>query len=136
MPAGYADAQRSAQHWRMLEAEARILASQMTEPTQRRVMLSIAEAYKRLAVRAELQGPKPLIDNASFGPATLKAIGEAFDAAWTEIAGSYSNVLAERETGRLKLATALLSVAANGMCDPQEMKAAALARMNFDPRAL
>jgi hypothetical protein len=136
MPAGYAHAQRSAQYWRMLEAEARILASRMTDTSPRKVMLSIAEAYRRLAMRAELRAPRPLIDNASFGPATLKAIGEAFDAAWTEIAGTYGNVLAERETGRLKLATALLSVAANGSGDPQEMKAAALARMNFDPRAL
>ena len=136
MPAGYAHAQRSAQYWRMLEAEARILASQMTDPSPRRIMLSIAEAYRRLAMRAELRAPRPLIDNASFGPETLKAIGEAFDAAWLEISGNYSNVLAERETGRLKLATALLSVAADSMYDPQKLKAAALARMNFDPRAL
>jgi hypothetical protein len=53
MPAGSADIQRSAQNWRMLEAEARILASTMTDPARRRVMLSIAEAYKRLAMRAE-----------------------------------------------------------------------------------
>jgi hypothetical protein len=136
MPAGSADIQRSAQNWRMLEAEARILTSTMTDPAPRRIMLSIAEAYKRLAMRAELREPRPLIDNASFGPELLKAIGEAFDMAWTEIADNYSNVTAERETGRLKLATALLSVAAENGLDPQELKTVALARMNFDPRRL
>jgi hypothetical protein len=80
--------------------------------------------------------PRPLIDNASFGPELLTAIGEAFDIAWTEIADNYSNVTAERETGRLKLATALLSVAAENGLDPQELKTVALARMNFDPRQL
>jgi hypothetical protein len=136
MPAGSADTQNSAQHWRMLEAEARILASAMTDPAPKRVMLSIAEAYKRLAVRAELRDPQPLIDNASFGPEVLKAIGEAFDAAWTEIADNYSDVVAEREAGRVKLATALLEVAAEDGRDPRALKSAALGRMNFDPREL
>ena len=94
------DAQRSAQHWRMLEAEARILASAMTDPEPKRVVLSIAEAYKRLAVRAELREPQPLIDTASFGPEALKVIGEAFDEAWTEIANNYSNVPVERKRRR------------------------------------
>ena len=53
-----------------------------------------------------------------------------------EIADNYSNVTAERETGRLKLATALLLVAAENGLDPQELETVALARMNFDPRQL
>jgi hypothetical protein len=32
-------------------------------------------------------GARQLIDNASFGPDALKVIGDAFDAAWAEIAG-------------------------------------------------
>jgi hypothetical protein len=134
--AGSAAAQSSAQHWRMLEAEARILVSAMTDPAAQRVMLSIAEAYKRHAVRADLQELRPPMDTASFGPEALKAIGEAVDIAWTEIADNYSNVTAERETGRLKLATALLLVAAENGLDPQELETVALARMNFDPRQL
>jgi len=55
MPAGSADAQRSANYWRLLEAEARALARGMADPTPKRVMLSIAGAYKRLAERAELR---------------------------------------------------------------------------------
>jgi hypothetical protein len=66
MSAGSADDQRSARYWRMLEA--RSLASAMTDRGPKRVLLSIAEAYKRLAERAALREPRPLIENASFGP--------------------------------------------------------------------
>lgn len=52
-----------------------------------------------------------LIDNASFGPDALKAIGEAFDGAWREIAGNFGNEPGDVESARLKLANALLSVA-------------------------
>ena len=34
---------------------------------------------------------RQLIENASFGLHALKTIGEAFDAAWAEIAGGVSN---------------------------------------------
>ena len=34
---------------------------------------------------------RQLIDNASFGPDALKVMGEAFDAAWAEIADTYGN---------------------------------------------
>jgi len=36
--------------------------------SRERVLLSIAEADKRLAERAALREPRPLIENASFGP--------------------------------------------------------------------
>jgi len=136
MSAGSADDQRSARYWRMLEAEARILASAMTDRELRRVLLSIAEAYKRLAERAELREPRPLIENASFGPKILQAIGEAFEVGWLEIADHYSNTQAERETARVKLATALLSVATEDTCDPQVLKTAALVRMKASYRYL
>jgi len=32
-----------------------------------------------------------LIDGASFGPEAMKAIGDAFDAAWVDIAGNFGN---------------------------------------------
>jgi hypothetical protein len=110
---------------------ARILASAMTDLEPKRVVLSIAEAYKRLAVRAELREPQPLIDNASFGPEAL-VIGEAFDEAWTEIADNYSTVPIEREAAQVKLATALLSVASEGSRDPRALKTAALERMKVN----
>jgi hypothetical protein len=48
----------------------------------------------------------------------MKAIGEAYDAAWLEIADNYRNVAVERESARVKLATTLLSVAAEESRDP------------------
>jgi hypothetical protein len=68
MSAGSADDQRSARYWRMLEAEVRSLANAMTDRGPKRVLLTIAEADKRLAERAALREPRPLIENASFGP--------------------------------------------------------------------
>jgi hypothetical protein len=41
--------------WRRLEAEALTIAAGMTDPEPRRIMHSIAEAYRRLAERAELR---------------------------------------------------------------------------------
>lgn len=36
---------------------------------------------------------RALIDGASFGPDTVKAMGQAFDDAWAEIAASFGNDL-------------------------------------------
>jgi hypothetical protein len=41
--------------WRRLEAEALTLAAGMKDPEPRRIMHAIAEAYRRLAERAELR---------------------------------------------------------------------------------
>ena len=43
---------------------------------------------------------RQLIDGASFGPEALKAIGEAFDAAWAEIAGDFGDDPADTEKAR------------------------------------
>jgi len=136
MSAGSAGAQRSANYWRILEAEARALAGAMTDPTPKRVMLSIADAYKRLAMRAELRDPRPIIDHAAFGPEAVKSIGEAFDAAWLEIADDYRNVAANRQSARVKLATVLLAVATETSRDPYALKLAALDRIKADRRDL
>jgi hypothetical protein len=42
-----------ASRWRALAADARRVAAEMTDPEARRTMLWIAEAYERLARRAE-----------------------------------------------------------------------------------
>jgi hypothetical protein len=44
-----------AERWRKLETEARVIASTMTDPEPKRIMLFIAEGYKLLAERAELR---------------------------------------------------------------------------------
>jgi hypothetical protein len=77
---------------------------------------------------------RQLIDGASFGPEALKVIGEAFDAAWAEIAGNFANDPAEIDEALFKLATALLSVASEDSRDVEVLKKAALQRMALDYR--
>jgi hypothetical protein len=77
---------------------------------------------------------RQLIDSASFGPDTLKAIGQAFDAAWQDIAGNFGEDLQGSEKARTKLAKALLSIAAEDSRDVQILKHAALQRMALDYR--
>jgi hypothetical protein len=74
-----------------------------------------------------------LIENASFGPETLKAVGQAFDEAW---AGIEKNIGCdqEREAVRFKLATALLSVASDESRDVKVLMKAALEKMAGDYR--
>jgi hypothetical protein len=76
-----------------------------------------------------------LIDGASFGPDALKAIGQAFDEAWVEIAGNFGNQPAVIESARLTLAEALLSVADDDSRDVEALKQAALQRMAVDYRS-
>jgi hypothetical protein len=71
------------------------------------------------------------IDGASFGPDTLKAMGQAFDEAWAEIADHLGT---EVESARLRLAEAMLSVAAEGSTDVAVLKTGALQAMALDYR--
>jgi hypothetical protein len=43
----------NAEHWRDRAEEARTHAEQLTDPEAKRMMLSIAESYEKLAQRAE-----------------------------------------------------------------------------------
>ena len=70
-----------------------------------------------------------LIDGASFGPATLKVIGQAFDEAWAEIAGNFGDNPAQIENARLTLAEALLSIAAEDSTNVAALKNGALQAM-------
>jgi hypothetical protein len=78
---------------------------------------------------------RKLIDGASFGPDTVKAMGEALDQAWAEIAGHFGDTAAEIEEARLRLAEALLSVATDGSTDVAALKACALHAMAMDYRS-
>ena len=71
------------------------------------------------------------IDNASFGPEALRAIGQAFDAAWREIAGNFGGDPRDVELARLKLANALLSIACEDSRDVEVLKNGALQAMAF-----
>ncbi len=75
-----------------------------------------------------------LIDGASFGPEALKAIGEAFDAAWAEIAGNFGDDPEDVEKARRRLAKAMLSVASEDSRDVGVLRRAALQRMALDYR--
>jgi len=70
-----------------------------------------------------------LIDGASFGPDTLKVIGEAFDTAWAEIAGGVGTDPVAIEATRMKLANAVLSVDRENTHDVEALKRAALETM-------
>jgi hypothetical protein len=72
---------------------------------------------------------RQLIDGASYGPETLKAIGQAFDEAWASIAGNFGNDPDDIERGRVKLADALLSVASEESRDVEALKKGALQAM-------
>jgi len=72
---------------------------------------------------------RQLIDNASFGPDALRVMGEAFDAAWAEIAGNFGNDPVVIEAARMKLANAILSNASEDSGDIEALKQAALQAM-------
>lgn len=75
---------------------------------------------------------RQLIDGCSFGPEALKAIGQAFDTAWQEIAGNFGRDAVEVEAARLQLASALLSIANEESRNAAVLKRAALERMALD----
>jgi len=75
-----------------------------------------------------------LIDGASFGPEALKAIGEAFDAAWAEVSGNFGDDMVDVDKTRRRLAKALLSIANEDSRDVAVLKRAALQRMALDYR--
>jgi hypothetical protein len=79
-------------------------------------------------------GAHKLIEGAAFGPEALKVIGQAFDEAWQEIAGNFGSDPHELETARMKLATAVLSVAHEDSRDAEVLKRASLQRMALDYR--
>jgi hypothetical protein len=67
---------------------------------------------------------RALIDGACYGPAALKAIGQAFDEAWAGIAGNFGE--SQVGSARLRLANALLSVASDDSRDVVALMKAAL----------
>jgi hypothetical protein len=72
---------------------------------------------------------RQLVEGASFGPEALKAMGEAFDAAWTTIAGNFGHDPVDIEKARLRLAHALLSVASDDSRDVEALKTRTLEAM-------
>jgi hypothetical protein len=67
-----------------------------------------------------------LIDGAAFGPEAIKAIGEAFDAAWKEVEPSVSGRPSALEAARLSLANIVLSLASEDTRDSEPLRSEAL----------
>ena len=70
-----------------------------------------------------------MIDAASYGPEAVKALCQAFDEAWVEIAGNFGDEPADVERARTKLAAALLSVASEDGRNVEALKKGALQAM-------
>jgi hypothetical protein len=83
-----------------------------------------------IAVEEEMKA-RDLIDSASYGPEALKAMGEAYDGAWRDIAGNFGDDPRDIELARLSLANALLSVACEDSRDVDALKNGALQAMAF-----
>jgi hypothetical protein len=77
---------------------------------------------------------RQLIDGASFGPEALQAIGQAFDAAWAQIADNFGNDPVDIDNARYALATAVLSIAGEESRDVEVLKRAGLQRLAIDYR--
>jgi len=76
-----------------------------------------------------------LIDGAALGPATVKAMGQAFDEAWAQIAGNFGDSPLEIECAKLRLAEAMLSVTTEDSTDVAALKSGALQAMAMDYRS-
>jgi hypothetical protein len=76
---------------------------------------------------------RKVLEGASYDPATLKALCQAFDAAWASIEELYYYP-AEVETARLKLANSVLAVATLHGTDVDALKNGALQHMALNYR--
>jgi hypothetical protein len=71
---------------------------------------------------------RALIDSASFCPEAVKALRQALDAAWAEIAHHFGDDPVVQESARLSLANAILSGATDTNRNVEALKKAGLAR--------
>jgi len=81
-------------------------------------------------------GARRLVARASFGPDTIKAMGQAFDQAWAEIAFHFEGDPLIRDSARQSLAEAVLGAAGDSIPDVQGLKEASLRAMRRDYKAL
>jgi hypothetical protein len=77
---------------------------------------------------------RKLLDGSSFGPEAMKAIGQAFDDAWKTIEGNFGTDAHEVDAARLRLATAILSIANDDSRDVEALKRSALEAMALSYR--
>jgi hypothetical protein len=77
-----------------------------------------------------------LIADSVYDPAELKAVGQAFDDAWDQVAPHVDTRPEAIEAARLKLAEIVLSLTKNGNRDPEKLTEAAVRAMLAGPTAL
>ena len=70
-----------------------------------------------------------LLDGASFGREAMKAIGQAFDAAWKHIEGNFGSEPHVIEEARYRLANAILAAASDDSRNVEALKRGALEHM-------
>jgi hypothetical protein len=75
-----------------------------------------------------------LFDGTSYGPDTLKLLGQAFDEVWQDIGGNYG--AAAVEDRRTRLAQIILELARNGERDLIDLKYMAVEIMRHKERPL
>jgi hypothetical protein len=75
-----------------------------------------------------------IIDSTACGPEALKVMIQAFESAWSDIAGNFGDDPRDVELGRLKLVNALLSVAHEDSRDVEALKNGALQAMAINYR--
>ena len=90
----------------------------------------------RVAGGAAYESQRSLIDGASYPPEVVKAMGQALDLAWSEIAHNFGPASTVTEVARLRLAEAILSVAAEDSTNVEALKNGALDAMSKKYRLL
>ena len=79
---------------------------------------------------------RALIGSASYDPAPLKVLYQAFDDAWEQIAPEVADYSAATYAARMKLAETILDLARNGIRDAQTLTDAAVKAMLISPTKL
>jgi hypothetical protein len=74
---------------------------------------------------------REVIENATYGPTTIRIMGQAFDGAWAEVAGTFGSDPAASDAARLNLANAVLSVTTEDSRDVMTLKQKALVALAF-----
>jgi hypothetical protein len=77
-----------------------------------------------------------LFAGASYGPKTLKIVGQAYDSAWSEIEPHFRESRQAAEAARLRLADAIMVGAKRGIRDPEGLRNLALQMMALTYRRL
>ena len=77
---------------------------------------------------------RQLIDGAAYPPEVVYAMGKAFDQAWKEIARKFADDAKRTEEARLRLAEAVISIAAEDSTHIGTLKRGALQALAEDYR--